>query len=175
MLGIDHQNCKLGLPLAIPGADLDTVVDVIFPPDDSNTALMMLDAMGSDHNNEPIYTIDVTLERRNCVYTNQKGQEFLVKWKDCGTHSWVRREDILDKELINHFEEHYLGFQQGATVLRVRRRRGKMECLIAWLGRPEEENTWVLARDLHPDLAEKLGFNAGTKRKRRRRREYSRI
>ena len=68
---------------------------------------------------------------------------FLVKWKGFqhGDNTWEKRKDI-SLELVEELEATYQGNHLGVRLLEKRVRRGKVEYLVEWKGRPKSENSW---------------------------------
>ncbi|KAI1158975.1 hypothetical protein F5B18DRAFT_656103 [Nemania serpens] len=79
----------------------------------------------------------------DCILERWNKNLFLLRWLEDGSYWWVQRKDI-NADLIRSFEEKYTGINLGVDkVLATRKRRGKIEYRIRWLGRPVEEDTWV--------------------------------
>ncbi|PVH69469.1 hypothetical protein DL98DRAFT_541599 [Cadophora sp. DSE1049] len=68
---------------------------------------------------------------------------YLVKWEGFldGENMWVKKDGI-DLELVKEFESTYQGNHLGVRLLKKRVRRGKVEYLVEWKGRPKRENSW---------------------------------
>ena len=103
----------------------------------------------------------------DCLLGRWGANSFFVKWLD-GTYTWEPRENILDDELIEAFEESYKGFHLGVEVLRTRIRDGKREYRLRWAGRPRAEDWWVAEKDMSPELVEKHKPSKKAKRGKRR-------
>ncbi|CVL08763.1 uncharacterized protein FMAN_06804 [Fusarium mangiferae] len=95
---------------------------------------------------EQTYSVD-------CLLGRWGKDLFYLKWLD-GSYGWEPRENILDEELVQDFEESYRGFKDGVEVLRTRIRNGKAEYRLHWDGRPKWEDWWVTEKELHPKLIE---------------------
>ncbi|KAI1321135.1 hypothetical protein F5Y16DRAFT_413826 [Xylariaceae sp. FL0255] len=81
---------------------------------------------------------------------------------------WVHRKDI-NAALVQSFEEKYAGFNLGVEkVLATRKRNGKVEHRIRWVGRPDHEDTWVLERYISPELVKKYKPNKAALKRRKR-------
>ena len=67
----------------------------------------------------------------------------LVKWTGCPHegNTWQKRKDI-SPELVEGVEATYQGNNLGVRLLEKRARRGKVEYLVEWRGRPRSENSW---------------------------------
>jgi hypothetical protein len=79
----------------------------------------------------------------DCILKRWSKTLFFLRWSEDGSCWWVYRKDI-NSDLIRNFEDKYTGFELGVEkVLATRKRHGKIEYRIRWLGRPEEEDTWV--------------------------------
>ncbi|KAH6670215.1 hypothetical protein B0J14DRAFT_703182 [Halenospora varia] len=68
---------------------------------------------------------------------------YLVKWEGFPDEEnmWVKKDGI-DLELVKAFEAIYQGNHLGVRLLKKRVRRGKVEYLVEWKGRPKRENSW---------------------------------
>ncbi|KAK0369696.1 DUF3435 domain protein [Colletotrichum abscissum] len=86
-----------------------------------------------------------------------------------GTCSWEPRENLLDDNLIETFEEEYAGFEKGVQVLNTRFRKGKTEYQIHWDGRPHEEDTWVAEKYMSLKLVHKHKPSSKTQKRKRKR------
>ena len=112
----------------------------------------------------PLYTTPDTAEHLrkesnneypvDCLLGKWRGLYF-VKWVEDGCYSWEPRENILDDELVENFEEKYEGFCSGVEVLRTRTRNGKTEYRLRCMGRPQEENWWVPEKYMSPEMVKK--------------------
>ncbi|KAF4458660.1 carbonic anhydrase 2 [Fusarium albosuccineum] len=74
---------------------------------------------------------------------------YLVRWKGFSDddNSWERRRDI-STHLVNDFDARFLdngGNHEGIELLDQRLRRGHVEYLVKWKGRPGCENSWEKA------------------------------
>ncbi|KAK2778946.1 DUF3435 domain protein [Colletotrichum kahawae] len=92
---------------------------------------------------------------------------FFLRWDD-GTHSWEPRGNILDEQMLESFEENYVGFLEGVDVLGTRMRNRKFEYKIHWAGRPDSENSWLAEKDMSPEL---LSRNKPSVKQKRRKRQ----
>jgi hypothetical protein len=68
---------------------------------------------------------------------------FLVKWRGFphGDNTWEKPKDI-SLELVEAFEATYQGNCLGVRLLEMRVRKGRVEYLVQWKGRPQSENSW---------------------------------
>ncbi|KAI3319585.1 hypothetical protein HD806DRAFT_538937 [Xylariaceae sp. AK1471] len=108
------------------------------------------------------YVVDCILERWN-------KNLFLLRWLEDGSSWWVQRKDIND-DLVQSFEENYTRISLGVDkVLATRKRHGKVEYCIRWVGRLVEEDTWVSEKQMSPELVKK---HKPTKAAVRRRKRY---
>ncbi|KAI1326325.1 hypothetical protein F5Y16DRAFT_410969 [Xylariaceae sp. FL0255] len=94
------------------------------------------------------YEVDRILKRWN-------KNLFLLRWLEDGSYWWVHRKDI-NADLIQK------------KVLATRKRHGKIEYRIRWLGRPEGEDTWVQERQMSPELVEKHKPKKAASKRRKR-------
>ncbi|KFY31603.1 hypothetical protein V493_00965 [Pseudogymnoascus sp. VKM F-4281 (FW-2241)] len=67
---------------------------------------------------------------------------YLVKWESSGDNenTWQEQDDI-SSAFVDNFEASYQG-NSGVELLKKRERRGKVEYLVTWKGRPTGENSW---------------------------------
>ncbi|KFY96757.1 hypothetical protein V500_02307 [Pseudogymnoascus sp. VKM F-4518 (FW-2643)] len=75
---------------------------------------------------------------------------YLVKWEGFPNehNTWQKRRDI-SSDLIDEFEATYQGNFAGVQLLKKRERRGEIEYLVKWKGRPEVENSWEKEDTIH--------------------------
>ncbi|KAI3328240.1 hypothetical protein F4824DRAFT_506790 [Ustulina deusta] len=105
----------------------------------------------------------------DCILERWNKNLFLLRWLEDGSCWWVQRKDI-NADLVQSFEENYTGISLGVDkVLATRKRRGKIEYRIRWLGRPVEEDTWVSEKQMSSELVKK---HKPTKAAGRRRKRY---
>ncbi|KAI1181652.1 hypothetical protein F5B17DRAFT_444851 [Nemania serpens] len=105
----------------------------------------------------------------DCILERWNKNLFLLRWLEDGSCWWVQRKDI-NADLVQSFEENYTGISLGVDkVLATRKRHGKVEYRIRWLGRPVEEDTWASEKQMSPELVKK---HKPTKAAVRRRKRY---
>ncbi|KAJ3573686.1 hypothetical protein NPX13_g4609 [Xylaria arbuscula] len=105
----------------------------------------------------------------DCILERWNKNLFLLRWLEDGSCWWVQRKDI-NTDLVQSFEEDYTGISLGVDkVLATRKRHGKVEYRIRWMGRPVEEDTWVSEKQMSPELVKK---HKPTKAAVRRRKRY---
>jgi len=103
------------------------------------------------------YPVDCLL----ALWKERKRRMFLVKWQDGGT-SWQPECNILDRSLIQDLEKDFNGFKDNVDILRMRRRKGKVEYRLRfrnYIGAKNDEHWWVRSQAVHPDLRGK--YEAG--------------
>ncbi|KAI0804888.1 hypothetical protein GGR55DRAFT_304735 [Xylaria sp. FL0064] len=104
----------------------------------------------------------------DCILERWNKNLFLLRWLEDGSYWWVQRKDI-DADLVRSFEENYTGISLGVDkVLATRKRHRKVEYRIRWVGRPEDEDTWVAEKHMSPKLVEKHKPKKAASRRRRR-------
>ncbi|KAI3331203.1 hypothetical protein F4824DRAFT_504220 [Ustulina deusta] len=105
----------------------------------------------------------------DCILERWNKNLFLLRWLEDGSCWWVQRKDI-NADLVQSFEENYTGINLGVDkVLATRKRHGKVEYRIRWVGRPVEEDTWASEKQMSPELVKK---HKPTKAAVRRRKRY---
>ncbi|KAH6970454.1 hypothetical protein BKA56DRAFT_661199 [Ilyonectria sp. MPI-CAGE-AT-0026] len=112
----------------------------------SPAAVSSPQTMGTLHlkaNDDGIYDVEALLAK------SQRGRTsyYLVKWTGYSDddNSWVKRDDIA-VDTVNDFDAAYKrhgGNYTGITLLKKRSRRGKLEYLVSWTGRPHTEDLWI--------------------------------
>ncbi|KAF7524785.1 hypothetical protein G7054_g11302 [Neopestalotiopsis clavispora] len=97
---------------------------------------------------EPTYEVDEIMERWG-------KNTFLLRWKFDGTYWWVPRKNI-DPGIVEEFESRYQLVDAGVQrIIGTRLKKTKnvriqtKEYLAAWIGRPEEEASWISEKRLH--------------------------
>ena len=98
-------------------------------------------------------TVEDELYLVECLLDKWKNA-YYVRWGDRSC-SWQPRTNIADRSLIAQLNETHRGLGPGVEVLDTRRKkRGKLEYLVHFVGCKERENTWVAERHLSPRLVE---------------------
>ena len=80
------------------------------------------------------------VEALHAKWKQGKTNWYLVKWEGFPDEQnmWVKKDSI-DPDLVKAFEATYQGNHLGVQLLKKRVRRGKVEYLVKWKGRPKRE------------------------------------
>ncbi|KAI1157749.1 hypothetical protein F5B18DRAFT_643736 [Nemania serpens] len=163
--GTQTDSCTPSFPMELVDPALCDGQDLTHPMEDidetaTDLSLALEDPQFMDIDKH--HEVDSLLERWN-------KNLFLLRWKEDRSCWWVQRRDI-NAHLVQSFEENYTGINLGVDkVLTTRKRRGKIEYRIRWLGRPVNEDTWVLEKQMSPEMVKK---HKPTKAATRRRKRY---
>lgn len=65
-----------------------------------------------------------------------------LRWDD-GTTGLVRKRDVLDKDMLNEFQEGYEGLDAGVDILESRGKGGNRQCKVHWRGLSRHQDVWV--------------------------------
>ncbi|KAI1302261.1 hypothetical protein F5Y03DRAFT_396606 [Xylaria venustula] len=86
---------------------------------------------------QPLCNIQpVAIDAKRGIWEAEAGKDFRTR-----ANTWEKQKDI-SPELVEGFEATYQGNHLGVRLLEKRARRGKVEYLVEWRGRPGAENSW---------------------------------
>ncbi|KAH7145987.1 hypothetical protein EDB81DRAFT_883382 [Dactylonectria macrodidyma] len=112
------------------------------------------DTLSLEADDDVVYEVEALLAKAQWGRTSY----YLVKWEGYpdDDNLWVERDNIA-ADIVNDFDtayERYGGNHTGITLLKKRSRRGKLEYLVSWTGRPRKENSWIGDSKISMDLIE---------------------